>query len=192
MNKIDSTVSLGLNFDVDYFCVIQQNVHIGNNITLGNHCTICEGAIIEDNVSIAHNVVIGIDTKIEQGVNVSSGCLIDQNIFIGQYAQLSLGEKVLEDILPFAQFKGGKIVGVNLRAIVDNAKNLKIDDVEYMQAEAWRVIEYISTHPLSYAHKVKEELKKAQNVPDGKLLQIICEFALSQRNGRNLAKAAPL
>ncbi len=192
MNQIDISCHYGENLKIGHFNVIGKNNLIRENVTICNNCTIYENTTISNDVFLGSNIVVGVGCLIGNGAEISSGCLIDDGVSIGQYAQLSLGEKVLEDILPFAQFKGGKIVGVNLRAIADNAKNLKIDDVEYMQAEAWRVIEYISTHPLSYAHKVKEELKKAQNVPDGKLLQIICEFDLSQRNGRNLAKAAPL
>ncbi|MDD4556783.1 MAG: DapH/DapD/GlmU-related protein [Alphaproteobacteria bacterium] len=187
MNKINSLAFHGENFTIGSFNVIEKNVIIGNNVTIGNGCTICEGTKIGDNVFIGHNVVIGQKCKIESGVEISCGSLINDKVWIGQDAIVSLGGKVLADVLPFAIVQDKEIFSFNQEAVKAQRKELGIAprEIESMSAEAWRLIDYILTHRESFPERIKKELRRAEGLTDGKILRIVCEFALNEeRKGK--------
>lgn len=60
-------------------CIIGQNVHFGDHITLGHNC------IIEDNVSIGDNAFIDSNTIIRRGVKIADHAFIGANCIIGEY-----------------------------------------------------------------------------------------------------------
>ncbi|MFV0627219.1 MAG: hypothetical protein ACK5N8_07715 [Alphaproteobacteria bacterium] len=192
MNYTNNAAHIGDDFSIGHFNVLGRDVSIGENVTIGNSCTIYDRTTISNHAFIGSNIVVGMDCRIGKHAEISCGCLIDDGVSVGSYSQLSLGEKVFEDVLPFAQVKDGKIVGANIEAIAENAKEWGIEDVEDMQAEAWKLIEHLATHPRGYKEYAQKQLRRSQTISDGMVIQIICEFALAERNGKGLVKASPL
>ncbi|KGX89267.1 N-acetyltransferase [Pontibacillus marinus] len=99
------------------FVVIEDEVDIGENVSIGHNTVILKGTVIGDNVNIGCNCVIGIqqggntrmrksdemgnkliikdNTYIGNIVSIYSGSIISKNVFVGDHA--SIRENVLVD-----------------------------------------------------------------------------------------------
>jgi len=104
---------IGENCNICSHCFIENDVIIGNNVTIKNGCpNICDGTIIEDDVFIGPNVSFTNDTYprskhyldnykkiiIKKGASVGAGCAILSGITIGEYAMIGAGSVVTKSV----------------------------------------------------------------------------------------------
>lgn len=77
---------------------VMDNVHIGENVTLGKNVKILSGAYIGDNVSIANDSTIYPNVVIYNNTQIGARCSIHANSVIGSdgfgYAHTKMGEHV--------------------------------------------------------------------------------------------------
>lgn len=93
--------------------VIQSNVYLGKDSSIGANCTIMAGAFIGDNVKIGNNTIIYPNVSIYRDCEIGSECIIHAGTVIGS------------DGFGFANTKLGKYI-----KIYQNGNVLIGDDVE--------------------------------------------------------------
>jgi UDP-2-acetamido-3-amino-2,3-dideoxy-glucuronate N-acetyltransferase len=135
---------IGDNCNICSHCFIENDVIIGNNVTLKFYVELCNGVTLEDDVFIAPNVSFTNDmnprskkhldkpfkTLIQKGASIAAGTAILPGITIGEYAMIGAGSVVTKNIPPYQVWYGnpalhkgyvtkeGEIIGLNL-----NSKN---------------------------------------------------------------------
>lgn len=99
---------------------IENDVRIGNRVTLKNGCQIWDGAVIEDDVFVGPNVTFTNDkypvsrerteefapTVIRRGAVVGGGAVILPGIEVGQYAMIGAGSVVTSSVPEYAVVVG--------------------------------------------------------------------------------------
>lgn len=108
---------------------------IGNNVEIGANCTIDKGflnkpTIIGDNTKIANTSLVGHcseigknclilcciicgSTKIGNSVRINPGATISNTISIGDFAQISIGAVVVENVEPYGRVTGNFAINHN-------------------------------------------------------------------------------
>lgn len=119
-----SGAKIGENCNICSHCFIENDVKIGNNVTLKFYVEVCDGVTLEDDVFIAPNVSFTNDfiprskkyfdkpirTKVEKGASISAGACIKPGVTIGQYSLIGLGSIVTKDIPPFTIWYGNPAI----------------------------------------------------------------------------------
>jgi len=86
---------MGVDFSVSPFSVIDEDVVIGNGVSVGSFVHICAGAIIGDGVSIGDGAVVGKSPKLAKSSTAKGGALpgvvIDDGCVIGTHAVIMAG-----------------------------------------------------------------------------------------------------
>jgi len=83
MNSISPDFICGDNFKIGSFCVIEEdvvvgdNVHVGDNFKIGSFCVIEEDVVVGDNVHVGNLVVIKKGQRIPDGM-----VCLDQTLWI--------------------------------------------------------------------------------------------------------------
>jgi len=90
--------------------IIQENVYLGKDSTIGSNCTIMAGAFIGDNVKIGNNTIIYPNVTIYRDCELGSDCIIHAGTVIGS------------DGFGFANTKDGKYIKIyqNGNVIIGN------------------------------------------------------------------------
>ncbi len=89
MNKIDSTFKHGNNFQIGHYCVIEEDVVVGNNVTLGHHVMLKKGTRFLDNVEFSDYCVttgacwVGNNVAFRAGAILSKCVVVEDNVFYG-------------------------------------------------------------------------------------------------------------
>ena len=87
-NKIHSSFEHGINFKIGHFCVIEENVIVGDNITIENLVLLKKGTHIKDNTFIdsyvrsSGNNLIGNNVTLRYGCTIAKEVIIEDNVFI--------------------------------------------------------------------------------------------------------------
>lgn len=102
---------IGENCNVCSHCFIENDVIIGNNVTLKFFVEICDGVTIEDNVQIGPNVTFTNDkyprakqafelqrTVIKRNASIGAAAVILGGVTIGENAMIGAGSVVTKDI----------------------------------------------------------------------------------------------
>ena len=105
---------IGDNTMIGSFVEIQNNVKIGQNVTISSHSFICSFVTIEDNVFIGHGVMTINDlhppsfrrtgsTDYWKSTNIKKGAVIGSNatllpVIIGKNAEVGAGSVVTKDV----------------------------------------------------------------------------------------------
>lgn len=64
--------------------IIGKNVTLGENISVGPYCVICDNAVIGDNVVLHPYVYIGHNTKIGEDSAIYAGAIVHENCILGK------------------------------------------------------------------------------------------------------------
>jgi acetyltransferase-like isoleucine patch superfamily enzyme len=102
-NFIAETATIGTNFRIGHFSIIEDGVVVGENVTIGNNVTIHCDSKIGSNVWIDHNAVVGkqpqvaaISTLKDKGIlapiSIGDECVIGVGCIL--YAGTTIGNKV--------------------------------------------------------------------------------------------------
>ena len=102
---------IGDNCNICALCFIENNVKVGNNVTVKNGVYLWDGITIEDNVQIGPNVTFTNDkyprakqayemqfTLIKKNASIGAGSIILGGITIGENAMIGAGSIVTKDI----------------------------------------------------------------------------------------------
>lgn len=77
---------IGKNFKQGNFNIIEDDVEIGDNVTIGNYCHLKNGvkiasnSILMNNIELRNNTVIGNNCYIDSGVKSSGNVVIGDNV----------------------------------------------------------------------------------------------------------------
>lgn len=117
---------IGSNCNINCHTFIENDVVIGNNVTVKSGTYIWDSVIIEDDVFIGPSVVFTNDlrprskqrkpycsTVIRKGASIGANSTILAGVTIGEYSMTGIGSVVTKDIPPFALVYGNpaKIMG---------------------------------------------------------------------------------
>jgi UDP-2-acetamido-3-amino-2,3-dideoxy-glucuronate N-acetyltransferase len=136
-----SGASIGENCNINCHTFIENDVFIGNNVTIKSGVYLWDGIHIENNVFIGPNVTFTNDkypkskiypeqfqkTVIEESASIGAGAIILGGIVIGKFALVGAGTLVTKNVPPFAIVLGNpaKVVGYINK---DGSKMKKVDD----------------------------------------------------------------
>ncbi len=104
--------AIGSNCNVNCHCFIENDVVIGNNVTLKSGVYLWDGMVVEDDVFIGPNATFTNDTRprskkrpevfnrtlIKKGASIGAGAVIIGGITIGEYALIGAGSVVTKDV----------------------------------------------------------------------------------------------
>jgi UDP-2-acetamido-3-amino-2,3-dideoxy-glucuronate N-acetyltransferase len=112
--------TIGSNCNINCQVLIENDVYIGNNVTIKPGVQVWDGITIEDNVFIGPNVTFTNDlvprskqypeafakTYIKQGASIGANATILAGHSIGEYALVGAGSVVTCDIPPYTVYYG--------------------------------------------------------------------------------------
>ena len=104
--------AIGSNCNINCHCFIENDVVIGDNVTVKSGVYIWDGIRIEDDVFIGPNVTFTNDLKprskrrpdafqktlIKKGASIGAGAVLIGGITIGEYAMVGAGAVVTQDV----------------------------------------------------------------------------------------------
>tara|TARA_B100001250_G_scaffold43882_1_gene34530 strand:- start:754 stop:1224 length:471 start_codon:yes stop_codon:yes gene_type:complete len=111
-----SNAVIGKGCNICSHCFIENDVVIGNNVTIKNGVQIWDGTVIKDDVFIGPNVTFTNDLKprsknypdkfkgplIKQGASIGANSTILPGIIIGEFAMVGAGSVVTKNVAPHA------------------------------------------------------------------------------------------
>jgi len=107
-----SGAKIGENCNICSHCFIENDVFIGDNVTIKNGVYIFDGTVIENNVFIGHNVSFTNDKyprskaklvhypkiTIKRGATVGAGSILLPGVSVGENAMVGAGTLVSADV----------------------------------------------------------------------------------------------
>ncbi|MFW5872965.1 MAG: acyltransferase [bacterium] len=111
---------IGNNCNINCHCFIEDDVIIGNNVTVKSGVQLWNGLRIQDDVFIGPNVTFTNDrtprskkfpekfdkTVIKKGASIGAGAVIIGGITVGEYSMIGAGAVVTHDIVPNGLYYG--------------------------------------------------------------------------------------
>ncbi|MFM7079937.1 MAG: acyltransferase [Bacteroidota bacterium] len=115
---------IGSNCNINCHTFIENDVIIGNNVTVKSGVYVWDGIRVEDDVFIGPNVTFVNDkfprskryppsfngTHIQQGASLGAGAIILGGISLGRYAMVGAGAVVTKDVPDFALVYGNPAI----------------------------------------------------------------------------------
>ena len=112
--------TIGDNCNINCHTFIENQVILGNNVTIKAGVYIWDGITVEDNVFIGPNVTFTNDkfprskqhpekfqsTLLKKGASIGANATILGGLTIGEYAIVAAGSLVTKDVPPYALVKG--------------------------------------------------------------------------------------
>jgi len=114
-NSVHTSFKSGSNFKIGYWCVIEEDVIVGDNVTIENWVLLKKGTRIGNNVFIDHHCKTGADSFFGDNVHfkpsasIADGTVVGNNVFIGPMV-MALRGRVNENPLP-PIIEGGAYIG---------------------------------------------------------------------------------
>ena len=111
---------IGANCNINCHCFIENDVVVGNKVTIKSGVYLWDGLRIEDEVFIGPNVTFTNDsvprskaypeqfdkTIVKRGASIGANATIKGGITIGEYAMIGAGSVVTKDIPPYTVWYG--------------------------------------------------------------------------------------
>ncbi|MCY1271259.1 dTDP-3-amino-3,6-dideoxy-alpha-D-galactopyranose 3-N-acetyltransferase [compost metagenome] len=111
---------IGRNCNINAHCFIENDVVIGDNVTVKSGVYLWDGMRVEDNVFIGPNVTFTNDkyprskqypeqfavTTIQRGASIGAGAVVLPGVTIGERAMVAAGAVVTRDVMPNAVVAG--------------------------------------------------------------------------------------
>lgn len=111
---------IGSNCNICSHCFIENDVKLGNNVTLKFFVELCDGITLEDDVFVAMHVSFTNDTNprskktlatpaktlVKKGASIGANAVIAPGVTIGEYAFIAPGAVVSRDVPPFTFWAG--------------------------------------------------------------------------------------
>jgi len=109
MNFIDKSFSHGNNFKIGHFCVIEDDVVVGDNVKIGNHVFLKSGTKIGNDTFIDTGVISSGNNRIGNSCKIRYQSIIARNVLIGDNVYFSAGVKTI-----FLTHTGGESIGMEI------------------------------------------------------------------------------
>ncbi len=111
---------IGMNCNICSHCFIENDVKVGNNVTLKFFVELCDGITLEDDVFVAPHVSFTNDTNprskkllvtpfrtlVKKGASIGANVVIAPGVTIGDYAFIAPGAAVARDVPPYSFWAG--------------------------------------------------------------------------------------
>jgi acetyltransferase-like isoleucine patch superfamily enzyme len=111
---------IGLDANICDFVFVENDVVLGDRVTVKSHVALWDGLRVEDDVFIGPGVQFANDktprskrhlatyptTTLRQGASIGAGAVILPGVEIGCYAMVAAGAVVSRDVPPFALVRG--------------------------------------------------------------------------------------
>lgn len=72
---VHPSVKIGKDFVPAPFCIIDEDVVIGDNVTVGSFVRICAGSVLGDDVTVAEGAIVGKRPRLAKGSTAKGGAL---------------------------------------------------------------------------------------------------------------------
>jgi acetyltransferase-like isoleucine patch superfamily enzyme len=73
---------------IGFDCIIEPEVRIGNNATIGHGCTIKQDVVVLDNLKLGDEVLLASGTRLANNVDIARGCTTTGLCFMGDHAKM--------------------------------------------------------------------------------------------------------
>ena len=124
-----SGAKIGADCNICSHCFIENDVFIGDRVTIKNHVALWNGITLEDDVFIGPGVVFTNDdwprsgnadfelrsTVVEAGASIGANSTILPGVKIGKGAMIGAGSVVTADVRPNSLYFGSPAGGVRVR-----------------------------------------------------------------------------
>lgn len=133
-----ANAKIGKDVNICSHCLIENNVIIGDRVTIKSGVQLWDGIQIEDDVFIGPNVTFTNDkfprskvypdkfseTRVETGASIGAGAVILPGVIIGSGAMIGAGAVVTNSVFPHAIVKGnpGRVTGY-IENFIENPAN---------------------------------------------------------------------
>lgn len=111
---------IGESCNICSHCFIENDVKVGNNVTLKFYVELCDGVTLEDSVFVAPHVsftndtnprskktlVTPIRTLVKKAASIGANVAIAPGVTIGEYAFIAPGAVINKDVPPFTFWAG--------------------------------------------------------------------------------------
>jgi UDP-2-acetamido-3-amino-2,3-dideoxy-glucuronate N-acetyltransferase len=111
---------IGRNCNICSHCFIENDVLIGDNVTIKNGVSVWDGITIEDDVFIGPNVTFTNDlhprskmypekfwkTLVKKGASIGGNATILPGLTIGEFSMIGAGAVVTKDVAPYSVVAG--------------------------------------------------------------------------------------
>lgn len=114
---------IGSNCNINFSCLIENQVRLGNNVTVKSGVYLWNGIECEDDVFLGPNVVFTNDiyprskhyklpvfTLIKKGASIGANSTILAGVTIGRYALTGIGSVITKDIPDYALYFGNPAI----------------------------------------------------------------------------------
>ena len=148
---------IGTNANICSHCFIENDVRIGNNVTIKCGVQVWDGITIEDDVFVGPNVTFTNDlyprskqyagdwvkTKIEQGASIGANATIIAGVTIGKYAMIGAGSVLTKSIAPYTLWYGNPAVQKGY--ITASGAILTLDLLDNKTKEQYKLVDGVPT-----------------------------------------------
>ncbi len=107
---------IGINCNINAHCFLENDVELGNNVTVKCGVYLWDGLRVEDDVFIGPNVTFTNDiyprskkypesykkTIISKGASIGANCTLLCGINVGKYSLIGAGSVVTKDVMPYS------------------------------------------------------------------------------------------
>lgn len=155
---------IGKNCNINDHVFIENDVVLGNNVTVKCGVQLWDGLKVEDNVFIGPNATFTNDmyprskqypdkflvTIIEKGASIGANATILPGLTIGQNAMVGAGAVVTKDVPPNAIVIGNpaRLCGYNCSNLLKNSQIQKTD-IENLTKDTISILDDVTLHKLS-------------------------------------------
>lgn len=102
-NAISDKATIGKNFQIGFFCIIEEGVEIGDDVVIENYCILRSGVKIgrgtklRSYIELRERTIIGEDCYIDSKVSSSGDCIVGNKVTLRYETILARGLEVSDN-----------------------------------------------------------------------------------------------
>lgn len=156
-------VKIGKNCQIREYVTVNRASGEGNSTTVGDNCLLMtkshvgHNCQVKNNVILANDVTLGGHVKVEEGAFLGGTFIVHQNCRIGKMAIVSGFSATRQDIPPFAKADGRPAVVAGMNTVGMKRKGLSLDERNLIK-EAYKILFHSGLNTTQALNKIKETL----------------------------------